>query len=83
MGPPDVIVYVANGQVNRPVCIITCANRYCSLVTAENDWAENRAMCVPMILRNFVLKNKQVQFASRQWKRPTACLQAHMPDMKF
>jgi hypothetical protein len=58
MRPPDVIAYVANGQINRPVCVITCTNGYCSLVAAENDRAENRAMRLRMILRNVVLKSK-------------------------
>jgi len=56
-------VYVANGQVNRPVCIVTCTDGDCSFVAAENDGAENRAMCL-WILRNDVLKSEQYQFTS-------------------
>jgi hypothetical protein len=58
MRPPDVIVYVANRQVNRPVRIITGTNRYCSLVAAENDRAEDRAMRLRMITRDVVLKSE-------------------------
>jgi len=57
MRSSDIIVYVANRQVNRPVCIVTCTDGYCSFVTAENDRAENGAMRL-RILRNDVLKSE-------------------------
>lgn len=84
MRPPDIIVYVANRQVNRPIRVITCTNGYCSLVATENDWAENRAMRLRMIFRDGVLESGYFQFTSlSQRKRLTAWFQAHNPDMKF
>jgi hypothetical protein len=59
----DVIVYVTNRQVNRPVLVVTCADGYCSFVAAENDRAKNGTMRL-RILRNDVLKvnNISLQF---------------------
>ena len=40
MGSSDVIVYVANGEINGPIFIMACSDRYHHLVASENDWAE-------------------------------------------
>jgi hypothetical protein len=59
----EIIVYVANRQVNGPVCVVTCTDGDCSFIAAKNDGAENRAMRL-WILRNDVLKSEQYQFTS-------------------
>jgi hypothetical protein len=53
----DVIVYVTDGEVNRPVLVVSGSYRYGSFITAENDRAKDRAVAF-VILRNYVL-NKQ------------------------
>jgi hypothetical protein len=57
----DIIAYVADGQINRPIVVCACSNGYSSLVTAENNWAEYRAVCLG-ILRDYVLKASGVSF---------------------
>jgi len=59
-----IVMYVADGHVNWPVLIVTGGNRHSSLVTAENNWAEYRAVCLG-ILRDYVLKASGVSFKSK------------------
>jgi hypothetical protein len=37
----DIIVYVANREINRPVLIMSCSYRYRSFITTKNDWAKD------------------------------------------
>jgi hypothetical protein len=60
----DVIVYVADGEINRPIVVGGCSNGYSSLVAAENNWAEYQAMCL-RILCDYVLKASGVSFKSK------------------
>ena len=47
VGSTDAILYIPNRKVEWVEFIIACANRYCSFVTAKNNWHECAAMhCV-------------------------------------
>jgi hypothetical protein len=50
----NVIVYVANREINWPVLIVSCSYRYSCFITAKDDGAKNRAMGF-RILCNYVL----------------------------
>jgi hypothetical protein len=40
----EAIVYVPNGEIDRPIFIMSCSNRYCRFITTKNDGAKDRAM---------------------------------------
>lgn len=78
----DVIVYVANGEINGPIFIVACSDRNSGLVTSENDWAEDRAMRL-WITCNYILKVSRVSLESEyKMRKHTACFQAQIPDIK-
>ena len=57
----DIIVYVADGEINGPIFIVSYSNEYSSLITAENDRAKDRAMGF-RILGDDVLMNNENKF---------------------
>src|SRR5882762_4532021 len=50
----DIIVYIANREINWPVLIVSCSHRYSGFITAKNDGAKDGAIGF-RILRNYVL----------------------------
>lgn len=52
---PDAIVYVPDGEIDRPVFVMSCSDRYSCFITTKNDGAKDRAMGI-MILSNNILE---------------------------
>lgn len=78
----DVIVYIANGEIDRPIFIVACSNRYHDLVTSKDDWAEYWAMHL-QIFHNYIQKANSVSLNwNGWWWRHMACFHAQLPDMK-
>ena len=42
---PDAIVYVSDGEIDRPVFIMSRSDRYSCFIATKNDGAKDRAMC--------------------------------------
>lgn len=50
----NTIVYVSDGEIDRPVFVVTCSDRYSCFIATKNDRAKDRAMRL-RILGNDVL----------------------------
>jgi hypothetical protein len=40
----EAIAYVSNGEIDRPVFVMSCSNRYSCFIATKNDGAKDRAM---------------------------------------
>ena len=54
---PDAIVYVPDGEIDRPVFVMSCSDRYSCFITTKKDGAKDRAMCF-RILGDIVLNKR-------------------------
>jgi hypothetical protein len=73
MCPSDAIAYVSDREIDRPVFIMSCSDRYSCFVATENDRAKDRAMCF-RIFRNNVLVNTMSIHLIKEVIARTYCL---------
>lgn len=51
----NIIVYIANRQIDRPILIVASSYRYSGLVAAKNDRAKDRAMSFRILSNNVLV----------------------------
>jgi len=54
MCSPDVVVYVADGQIDGPVLVISCTDRYSSFIATEDNRAKDGAMTLGILSDNIL-----------------------------
>jgi hypothetical protein len=52
----DAIVYVSDGEIDRPEFVMSCSDRYGCFVATKNDGAKDRAMCFRILGDNVLNK---------------------------
>ena len=60
----EAIVYVSNREIDRPVFVMSCSDRYSCFIATENDGAKDRAMRF-RILGNNVLNTMSISLNKR------------------
>jgi hypothetical protein len=48
----EAIMYVSDREIDRPILIMSCSNRYGCFITTKNDGAKDRAVCFRIFSNN-------------------------------